>query len=88
MGLGQGTLPCLCPCVHHCQLVLNERDIRDNGSLITHLIAPANHDQPDMDIFYIGVGGITDEEKQYSCLFAGLRGGGILRTKMGFAHIG
>ena len=71
-----------------CQLVLNERGVRDNGSLVTHLIAPANHDQPDMDIFDIGVGGIRDEEKQYSCLFTGLCRGGILRTEAGFAHVG
>ena len=87
-GPGQGTLPCLCPCAHLGQLVLNERGVRDNGSLVAHLIAPANHDQPDMYIFYIGVGGIRDEEKQYSCLFVGLCGGGILGTKAGFAHIG
>ena len=44
--------------------------------------------ETNMDVFYIGVGGIRDEEKQYSCLFAGLRGGGILRAKTGFAHVG
>ena len=88
VGPGQGTLPCLCPHVHLHQLVLDERDVRDNGNLVAHLIATANHDQPDMDVFYVGVGGIRDEEKQYSCLFAGLHGGGILRAKTGFAHVG
>ena len=75
-------------CTHLRQLVLDECDVWDNRRLVTHLLVLANHDQPDMDIFYIGVGGIRDKEKQYSCLFAGLRGRGILRTKMGFANIG